>query len=208
MANTGFKGIDVRQTGNQLVFRAFLQDSLGAIVTSGTTTLYLYELQSDGTLKSYDFNDNTFKTGALTTETQTATHRQGNNSTTNTGVWTYALSTLTGFTVGGIYIARIKNTNASPTDHTREFQYGSAQGDLVVTSTGTGTGNSPIDLTQAVPTTGNTAHTVGDALNAARAQGFGKWVVSETTLTLYANDGSTVVHTFTLDSATAPTSRS
>lgn len=63
-----------------------------------------------------------------------------------------------------------------------------------------------LDLTQAVPTA-NTAQTVGDSLNAARAQGFGKWVLSGTTLTLYASDGTTVVRTFTLDSATAPTQR-
>jgi hypothetical protein len=63
------------------------------------------------------------------------------------------------------------------------------------------------DLTQAVPTS-NTVHTVGDALNAARAQGFGKWVISGTTLTLYASDGVTAVRTFTLDSASAPTQRS
>lgn len=63
-----------------------------------------------------------------------------------------------------------------------------------------------LDLAQAVPTT-NTAQTVGDALNAARAQGFGKWTISGTTLTLYAANGTTVVRTFTLDSATDPTSR-
>jgi hypothetical protein len=63
-----------------------------------------------------------------------------------------------------------------------------------------------IDLTQAVPTS-NMAQTVGDALNAARAQGFGKWTVSGTTLTLYANDGTTAVRTFTLDSSSAPTQR-
>ncbi len=67
-------------------------------------------------------------------------------------------------------------------------------------------GKVQLDLTQAVPTS-NTAQTVGDALNAARAQGFGKWVISGTALTLYAADGSTVVKTFTLNSATAPTSR-
>lgn len=67
-------------------------------------------------------------------------------------------------------------------------------------------GAGPLDLTQAVPTS-NTANTVGDALNAARAQGFGKWSLSGTTLTLYAPDGTTAVRTFTLDSATAPTSR-
>jgi hypothetical protein len=64
-----------------------------------------------------------------------------------------------------------------------------------------------LNLSQAVPTS-NTAQTVGDALNAARAQGFGKWVLSGTSLTLYAADGSTAIRTFTLDSATAPTQRS
>jgi hypothetical protein len=64
-----------------------------------------------------------------------------------------------------------------------------------------------LNLTQAIPTS-NTAQTVGDALNAARAQGFGKWVLSGTTLTIYAPDGTTPVRTFTLDSASAPTQRS
>jgi hypothetical protein len=64
-----------------------------------------------------------------------------------------------------------------------------------------------LNLTQAIPTS-NTAQTVGDALNAARAQGFGKWVLSGTTLTLDAADGTTSVRSFTLDSASAPTQRS
>ncbi len=63
-----------------------------------------------------------------------------------------------------------------------------------------------LDLTQAVATA-NTANTVGDCLNAARAQGFGKWAIAGTTLTLYAPDGTTAVRTFTLDSAVAPTAR-
>ena len=63
-----------------------------------------------------------------------------------------------------------------------------------------------LDLTQPVPTT-NTAQTLGDAMNAARAQGFGKWTLVGTALTMYAADGTTVVRTFTLDSATVPTSR-
>lgn len=129
MANTGFKGIFVRQTGNQIVFRELLLDATGALVTTGTTNLYLYEWQSTGTLSSYDFNDNTFKTGALTTETQAMTHRQGNNNTTNTGLWSFALSTLTGFTFGAVYLARVNNTNAYPNDTYREFQYGSLEGD-------------------------------------------------------------------------------
>lgn len=62
-------------------------------------------------------------------------------------------------------------------------------------------------MNQAVPAS-NAGQTVGDALNAARAQGFGKWVLSGTTLELYAADGSTIVRTFTLDSAVIPTTRS
>lgn len=64
-----------------------------------------------------------------------------------------------------------------------------------------------LSMTQAVPTS-NTAQTVGDSLNAARAQGFGKWVISGTTLTLYAGDNTTVVRTLTLNSPSSPTSRS
>jgi hypothetical protein len=64
-----------------------------------------------------------------------------------------------------------------------------------------------LDLTQSIPTT-NTAQSLGDCLNAARAQGFGKWTKSGSTLTLYAADGTTVVRTFNLDDATNPTSRS
>lgn len=78
--------------------------------------------------------------------------------------------------------------------------------ELTATDNQSGGGGLTLDLTQAVPTT-NTAQTVGDCLNAARAQGFGKWAISGTTLTLYAANGTTAVRTFTLDSATAPTSR-
>ena len=69
-----------------------------------------------------------------------------------------------------------------------------------------GTGYVSIDMTEVVSLS-NTTNTVGDCLNAARAQGFGKWVISGTTLSLYAPDGSTVIRSFTLDSATAPTQR-
>ena len=119
-----FQGIDVRQTGDRIVFRASLKDSAGAVVSSGTTNLRLYELQNDGTLHSYDWNDNTFKATALTTENQAMTHRQGNNSTTDTGIWTHALTTLTGFTAGNIYFAQVTNSGASPTEQEREFQFG------------------------------------------------------------------------------------
>jgi hypothetical protein len=71
-----------------------------------------------------------------------------------------------------------------------------------------GFGNALVSMTQAVSMTGNTANSVGDCLNAARAQGFGRWALAGTTLTLYGSDNSTVVRTFTLDSSSAPTQRS
>lgn len=133
---TGHKGVDIRQSGNRLIFDAFLLDISGALVTSGTTSLYLYELQTDGTLKSYDFNDNTFKTTALTTETVSMTHRTGNNGTTNTGLWTYSTTGLSGFTVGALYYARVSNSNASPNIQVTKFQYGAADGDFTMTVNG------------------------------------------------------------------------
>lgn len=136
--NTGFKGIDVRQTGNELVFRAFLQTAAGALLTSGTVNFYIMELQSDSTIKTYDFSDNTVKTGAVTTENLAATYRKSNNATTDTGLWTAALATLTGFTVGAMYFVRVNCSTASPTDQMIIFQYGSAEGDLTVTADGTG----------------------------------------------------------------------
>ncbi len=82
---------------------------------------------------------------------------------------------------------------------------GSVTGAVTVGTNNDKTGYS-LNLAQAVATS-NTANTVGDCLNAARADGFGKWTLVGTTLTLYAPDGSTAVRTFTLDSATSPTQR-
>jgi hypothetical protein len=142
------KGIDIRATSSELLFRVSLKASGGAKLATGTTTLRLYELQTaDGTLKSYDFSSNTFKTTALTTPTLAMTHRQGNNSTYDTGIWTARLATLTGFTSGLIYIVQISNTGAMPPEQEREFQYGSGEGDFVVDSTGRVTVGSNADKT-------------------------------------------------------------
>jgi hypothetical protein len=63
-----------------------------------------------------------------------------------------------------------------------------------------------LDLSITVPTT-NTDQTVGDALNAARAYGFGKWVINGNNLEYYAPDNSTIIKTFTLDNPNYPRSR-
>lgn len=117
-------GIDIRG-GSGLLVRTFLQDVSGYLVKDGTTHIYFEEPQNDGTIKSYDFNDGTFKTGALTTPQASATHRKGNNGTRDTGLWTYMHNNTSGFTEGNIYFVQTSSTYASPQWQTREFQYGS-----------------------------------------------------------------------------------
>lgn len=60
-----------------------------------------------------------------------------------------------------------------------------------------------IDQTQALNETA-TGATIAAALNAARAQGLGKWVISGDTLTIYASNNTTVVKTFTLTPSGGP----
>jgi hypothetical protein len=63
-----------------------------------------------------------------------------------------------------------------------------------------------LNLTQAVPTS-NTDQTVGDALNAARAYGFGKWAINGNNLEYYNLDGTVVIKTLGLDNPNYPRSR-
>lgn len=60
-----------------------------------------------------------------------------------------------------------------------------------------------IDQTQALDQTA-TGATIAAALNAARAQGLGKWVISGDTLTIYASNNTTVIKTFTLTPSGGP----
>ena len=133
------KGIDVRQTTGQLVFRVSLKDPNGAKVTSGTTELRVYRLEDDGTLDVYDWTTNDFVApGAGTPDDETTmTHRQRRDSTgadVDTGIWTAVLSTLTNWTAGQVYVIQITNTAASPESQEREFQFGLNQGDDLVTT--------------------------------------------------------------------------
>lgn len=63
-----------------------------------------------------------------------------------------------------------------------------------------------LDLTQAIPDS-PTEGSVGDAFLAAEADGFGKWTLIGTTLTIYRHDGVTIARTFVVDSSTDPTER-
>ena len=50
MAVTGFKGINARQALNEIIFDAFIQYSSGPLISTGTCTLSILDMQSDGTI--------------------------------------------------------------------------------------------------------------------------------------------------------------
>jgi hypothetical protein len=127
-SNSGVKGIDVRQTSKAIIFRNFFIDS-GNPASSGTTTISIFELQSDGSLRNYDFSTNAFIVGTPVKSTDNMKHQTINNATTATGIWTYAINQLSAFTVGSIYISQVSNSVTGGIPQTREFQFGNAQGD-------------------------------------------------------------------------------
>jgi hypothetical protein len=140
---TGFSGIDVRAStvsgAAALLFTASLKTSAGAQVTSGTIRLRIFQVMSDGSLRWYDFSTNAFtssQTGNPTTGYAAMTQRTvgSGGSAFTTGIWTYALATLSGFTPGGLYIMDVSDESSVPTavpaQQERQFQYGQAEGDL------------------------------------------------------------------------------
>lgn len=134
MAATGFKGIDVRQTANGLIFRASLKNSSGAILATGTTELRLFEVQDDGSLHVFDFYASTldFTSGTPSddeAEMTKQTHLDDGGNPRETGIWTYKLADVSKFVKGAVYIAQVTNSGASPVDQEREFQFGSIEGD-------------------------------------------------------------------------------
>lgn len=158
--NVGFKGGFCRQTGNEIVIGKVWRYTSGVLINvSGSATYIIGEEQSDGTMKWYDFNTNTFKASnqTLTTPTGSMTYRSANNGAIGTGLWTASISTLTGFTVGAVYFFLLTHT-LTPISSEFFIQYGSAEGDLSVYLFGTGDGYLKTDniFTQQVADTAQT----------------------------------------------------
>ena len=97
------------------------------------------------TIHTYDWTNNVFTAGTPTADSATMVHRTYTNQSAgsnNSGIWTYALSTLTGFTSGMILIAKVTDTagttTAVPVSQEREFQFGGDQGDQTAQSNDVG----------------------------------------------------------------------
>ena len=114
MANTGFKGQLIKQTGVPILFDQIILDSSGNAVTTGSAFLEIHEIQSDGTIKVFEWNNTnkyTFQTtGSVLTASSAVFAHQKN------GLWTYALSATnaSNFTVGAIYVWYINHSSGSP----------------------------------------------------------------------------------------------
>jgi hypothetical protein len=202
-----YRGIQIRDAGDRLYVVAPLKDDVGGLVTSSGALLYLERIRTDGTLDSYDFADNTFKTGAVTTETQALTHRKSNNGTVDTGLHTYMLTTVSGFTAGDMIVARAYHPDASPTFQEDIFQYGGAP-DVTLSAA------ERLAIADATRARQLTEGYAGDGLAPTLEQALFRIMqnvtqfgIVGTALTVKKLDKTTVAETYTLDSATVPTSR-
>jgi hypothetical protein len=123
-------GIDVRRSGLPLLFRFRFEDSAGNPINAGSASLRIFEYQADGSLKGYDFTSHAFVVGTPASPNLALTH-QAVGALTNSGIWTAVESTVTGFTVGAVYLLLVTApSGASAPYQEREFQYGGAEGDL------------------------------------------------------------------------------
>ncbi len=123
----------IKSDDTSLLIRAVLFDAADAKITSSTVSLRIWHIiPTSGALETYDFNDNTFKTGAVTTPTDTAliVHRQAENSTYDTGVWSGRFTDLASLVLGDKYLFELSHTNL-PRPITVEYQYGGHEGDTV-----------------------------------------------------------------------------
>jgi hypothetical protein len=147
------RGIDVRQSGQPLLFDAApVNSTTGAAITTGTMTAQLSEVQADGSLKAFDFSTNTFvaNTGNPATATIALTAQVTGATPYNPGYWSATLATTTGLTAGGIYVITYNVPAGAASTPMRKFQWGQVQGDQFVSAAGAVTATNSHDVLSAV----------------------------------------------------------
>jgi hypothetical protein len=128
------RGIDVKQSGVPLLFDFnFVDATTGQPISVGSSSIRMFEYQSDATFKPYDFGTHAVVSGTPATPNLALAHQAAGG--VNTGVWTAVESTLSGLTVGALYLViATAPTGARDPYQDRKFQYGGAEGDLDVTA--------------------------------------------------------------------------
>lgn len=209
------KGIDVRQTTGQIVFRVSLKDADGAKVSTGTTELRVYRVEDDGTLDVYDWTTNDFVApGSGTPDDETTmmhrVRRDSSDADVATGIWTAVLSTLTNWTVGQVYVIQITNTLAAPESQEREFQFGLTQGDDLLTTISLDIAALPTAIENAdalfIRDVDNTEATASEHSLCTVILAILESSILETTWTIHRTDGITThaTKTVTIDSSASP----
>jgi hypothetical protein len=124
------EGIDIKRgEGGAAVFPFGPLDSTGVPITEGDATVYLFEIQEDGSLYTLDFGDNTFKADSCAQPTSTASPQTAGGMAT--GIFTFVLSEdmQTDFEHGKHYV--LYATHESMTaPYRRWFQWGGVEGDM------------------------------------------------------------------------------
>jgi hypothetical protein len=132
------RGVDVRQAGPLLFDASFVSSSTGAPVTTGSASAQLFEVQSDGSLKAFDFSTNLFIVAGSNPVTATIalTQQATGSGATASGYWSAVLSTTTALTPGGIYLITYTVPAGAAPYAMRKIQFGLAEGDISVDTLG------------------------------------------------------------------------
>lgn len=206
------KGVVIRPSAQAFrVETSFTNSTTGALVTTGTASASVFEVEQDGTLRAVDFSTTPPSVlGASATVPTTGTIALTCQSCAgNAQPYWSATFAGTNLTVGGVYLITFTPPSGASTPSPKVVQFGSADGDNAPNAAGQvsvnlgQTGLSPRDLGAVA----DAALTVGDALVAAVSAAAGKESVSGTTYLVKTPSTGTVIRTFTLDSGTAPTQR-
>lgn len=117
--------IDIINGDVQVVFYV-TNASDGSKITSGTVTLRIYELQSDGTLHQFDFDDNTFKDDNWTTPSGSLTHQSIGSGTdiNDTGLWTGSIDA-TDFNDDTLYYFEVEPSDSNAINQIRVMMFDS-----------------------------------------------------------------------------------
>lgn len=137
---SGGKGIDIitPNSDGKIIRVASLQDADGVIVTTGTTNYYLYRLTSSGNFEVLNANDGSWVAsggsppvfGAMNAAHKTG--YQNGDATADLGLWIAVLTTtmVAGLDAGRVYFELFINSNATPVQQVRMWQFRNYQGDL------------------------------------------------------------------------------
>jgi hypothetical protein len=135
------KGILVRPTGVPFRVEGSFLDSSGNPVLTGTATIKVCEIQTDGTLRALDFSTSPPTVGASSATVPTTATLALSNQSAGGGArpyWSAAFG-FTNLTPGGVYLVEYQPPAGATTPNPKMMQYGQADSDLALDALGRAT---------------------------------------------------------------------